>query len=243
MKFIIASFWSKSLDEVATYTWPTKENYAKRHGYPAIHGYHEPGVDVMWDRPRQWANVLDQAEDGTHCLFMGCDTAITRPDLPLENWIDNNHDAFVLVDNLVVFGDVHVWKASPATRHFMRAIADRKHPKAWHELTEQDAFTSAMATTSRFEYQRKALDGAGGHGTPEYYVRAQAALNAGELNVKLLNLTDFAGDDPAQWPPNELPKHYCWSRNHLILHMGGISNERRITLMKDILADQKAMAL
>lgn len=233
MKIIIASFWSRALDLVAELSWPAKEEYAKRHGYQAIKGYHPEGIDVMWDRPRQWANVLDQAEDGDWCLFLGCDTTITRLDLLLENWIDNDFDALLSVDHYVVFGDVHMWKASPATRKFMRAIADRNEAFGKVELTEQDAFTSALACSSRHEYQMKARYGCN-YGSPEYYANAQTLLNKNGLKVKLVNCTNFTGDDPAQWPPGDIPPYHSWTKDHLILHMGGISNERRINLMKSL---------
>lgn len=224
-EIIVSSFWSQGQDNLAAVTWPNKESYCKRHGYRAYWRHHETGNDIMWDRPNQWAQVLRDAPDGTWCLFMGCDTVFTR-DRPLEDWIDDGQDALLSVDHYVVFGDVHLWKASPLTRAFMWKVTNDLHQKKY--ATEQDAFTCMLSGRRLEEYQT----GCGkDYGSGEYYARSQSLLNHSSIKVKLLNNSKFTGDDPAHWPPGDIPPHHAWTPDHLILHLGGLSVEKRLEVL------------
>lgn len=222
---LIASFWSRQMNPLASVTWLNKEAYCYRHGYAMLWRHHEDGADIMWDRPRQWQRVLEEATDGTICLFLGCDTLFTSPESDLQSWFVPGFDAFVLVDHANVFGDCHAWKASALTRQFMKTIADRSHPHACNDGTEQEAFTSALADMPFREYQKLAGTD---FGTPAFYERAQSLLSQGGLKTKLLNVTNFIGDDPEYWPPGDIPVHHAWTPAHLLLHMGGIPNDKRL---------------
>lgn len=225
MSVIISSFWSKPLDGLAAMTWTNKESYCYRHGYTPLWKHHQDGADIMWDRPLQWAKVLDEAPDNAWCLFMGCDTLFTRPDIALDAWLDDKFDGIVLVDHNNVFGDVHLWKASPQTYRFMLSIGNRTNPFGMHYPTEQDSLTAALSNNSLQGYRESTGIS---YGSSDFYANAEKALNKSGLKIKVANGTNLAGDDPAHWPTGDIPLHHAWTKEHLIVHLGGISNERRM---------------
>ena len=225
MKFIISSFWSAQMDGLAHHTWSSFDAYAARHGYEAQAGVHAPGADIMWDRPRQWARVLASVPDGTLVLFVGIDVFVTRPDRPITDWVDDEHDAFVLVDHGHVFGDAHIWRATSATRKLMADVGARSTPLAARCTTEQESIMINLSGMSMTDFTQYCLK-AGGFGTPEFYKAAQFGLSP-TIRTKVLNLQGFCGDDPANWWGN-IPPHHQWSPHHLMLHLGGMSVERRI---------------
>lgn len=234
MKITICQFWSPPYDSLAAITWKSKTDYAARHGYKTRWEYHKPGVDIMWDRPRKWWKSLEAVSLGEWCLFAGCDTLITNPERTLESFIESRQDAdmLCLVDHYMVFGDCHLFKSSPKTQNFLKMLSQRTHPGAHYDGNEQEAMTTMLSKRSYRKYQKETGTD---FGTDGFYQRAEHLLNSTNMKVRLLNKTGIVGDDSANWPPGDIPAHHSWTPDHLMLHLGGISYERRMELIPSYL--------
>lgn len=235
MKIILASFWTEAYDELAEITWIGKMHYAKRHGYGTYSDHHRKGIDVMWDRPLQWANVLARFP-GDWVLITGCDVMVTRPDIKLESFIDPSADMMCLVDHFFVFGDCLLIKSSQKTFDLLALIATQSHRQAKDWPNEQYALPSLLSGLSFAAYQVAVGED---YGTEAFYRRSEKLLSATGLKVKTLNYsTKFIGDDPRVMWPGQVPYFHAWTKEHLMLHMGGRSLGYRLRVMPCYMPDR-----
>lgn len=236
MKIVLASFWTEAYDELAEITWIGKLHYAKRHGYATFCDHHRKGVDVMWDRPLLWSLVLERFAPGDWILITGCDVMVTRPDLRLESFIDPTADVMCLVDHFFVFGDCLLIKNSQTMIDLLRVIAKRSHSQAKDWPNEQYALPALLSCLTFKEYQDTVGDD---YGTEAFFRRSEKVLSSGSMKVKTLNYpTKFIGDDARVMYPGQVPYFHAWTKDHLMLHMGGRSLSYRLRVMPSYMPER-----
>lgn len=100
MKFLVFTFHNGgshegcSFTELAKLTSPSKEEYAKYHGYD----FYCQTEDFSPDRAIGWAkiDILNRKlPDYDWLLYVECDAMIMNPTIRLENLIDDNYDVII----------------------------------------------------------------------------------------------------------------------------------------------------
>lgn len=229
--------WSPEYAPLGDITWRrNKELYAKKWGYESLAVMHPTGVDIMWHRPQIWLDALNDMPDGSWLLFTGSDAVITRPELALAQFLDDEFDFICLVDRITIFSDVWLMRSCSATKSMLKSIlagsvrSDRRG-------TEQDALTEYLCGMRFEEYRARAGTD---YGTEEFYNRSQEKLNKKPVRVKLLRpWNKFTGDPTAHWPDRDdiIPWYHAWTLDHFILHMGGKTLEYRLKWLPTYLRD------
>lgn len=100
MKFLVFTFHNGgshegcSFTELAKLTSPSKEEYAKHHGYD----FYCQTENFLPDRAIGWAKIdilNKKLPDYDWLLYVECDAMIMNPTIRLENLIDNNYDVII----------------------------------------------------------------------------------------------------------------------------------------------------
>lgn len=227
MSIFVHSSWSTQYQRMADITWTrSKVPYAARHGYSLAPYIFEGNVDIKWGRVKAWLQILGEMQTGDWLFFTGCDAMVTRPDIPLSKFIDNDFDFICCEDQRVIHGDGWLMRSCTATKSMLRWMIANTTDIHAKNTSEQESFVSYLCGRHALFYNDAAPFN---YGEDSWYEECQQLLNQSPVRCKLLKSSDgFTGDDPAIWPNGELPPWHWWTPNHLCLHMGGKSFDERI---------------
>jgi len=221
------STWSTDYQVLANLTFTNnKVKYAEKHGYKTHFKIHTDPNDILWDRPRQWEQVLLSIPENDWLWVSGTDLFITRPDYRLEDFIDDTAEFMCAVDHHQVFGDCFIIKNCPNSIRLIREVLARRNEFP----NEQWAFSTILSKSQTFgHYCEKA---GYSNGTTEFYKRSEDILNSNYVKVKVWDVSQpkkISGDIP--WlhdDPNVVPPCHAWYEDTFSLHVGGKSLKFRL---------------
>lgn len=206
----ILTIASDDMAELQALTLPGKQKYADRHGHNLLVKKHEKGVNITWDRPKQWLETLEGLKEGEWMWFIGSDTLITNHNIDCKDiprLSHNGDDLLISEDLLGINCDSFFIRASFRSRRFLKSILSL----SGIERDEQTAMNRLIAV-SRIQTQF----------WPQQDFNAYLYDNYWQHK----HMTDF----------KELyGEPQSWQLGDLLLHLPALSMQKRVEIINQIL--------
>jgi glycosyltransferase involved in cell wall biosynthesis len=205
--FAVVSMYNDEHRDLAKYTWPNKEKYAKKHGYKAFAKTSNWTITpVHFEKITHMLDVMKQYPDIDWVWWLDNDAVITNPDIKLENIIDPDYHVIITTDIASINAGSFIVRNSIQGRGWLEFLLVKglEHYKTnrWPEQQPMTDFYISFADIIKVVPQR--------------------IMNSYEYKIYNVDPNDLLGTS-GQWQPGDF-----------VLHMPAIPNVMRIQLIQQI---------
>jgi len=211
-KFAVVSMYDDAHAELAKWTWPNKELYAKQHGYSSYAKTSDWTLTpIHFEKIKLMLDVMSQETDLDWVWWLDNDAVITNPEIGLETIADTDYHVIITSDIASINAGSFMVRNSLQGREWLEFILAKglEHYKD-NRWPEQQPMTDFYITFKDI-----------------IKIVPQRTMNSYNYNIYRVDPTDLLGTSGQ------------WQEGDFILHMPAIPTPMRIDIIKRLIQDTK----
>lgn len=225
----LVSNHSVGWDEMASLTWPTKQRWARLHGWECEDL--RQGTQFDWRaRLRWWRDQLSQLRDGAWLWALGCDAAITGDQTAP---ISKGHDLVIAADGNGLNADSVLMRK---TEGMLRLLdeASKHHGREWMDQEALECLLSDRQSKRDLWGSIPDQPRCGGHPLhPRAITRLNTYFQDNQFGVRAAVVPQRAMN---AYPSGEYgfagQEDWAWHEGDLVLHVPGLTYSQRLSALR-----------